>query len=134
VAIVGAGAGILNVPDVAPVSPELVKPIVAPVTDDTLVAVRLVNVAKPPEAVTDEVPPRVHVPDPTAAATLAELFVVTVLPYWSCTATIGCVANASPLPEGAAGCWVSPIFVATPAVNIWDTVAAEYPVAFTVMV
>jgi hypothetical protein len=57
-----------------------VNVIVAPVTAAALVAVSPEKVATPEEALTEVVPPIVHVPAPTAAAMEAEL-PVTVLLY-----------------------------------------------------
>ena len=76
----GAGAGILKVAEVTDVKPVLVKIIVALLTAAALVAVKLVKVAKPEEAVFGVVPPKVHVPAPTVATTEAVLD-VTVFPY-----------------------------------------------------
>ncbi len=72
----------LNVLEVTEVSPGLVNCIVAPVTDATLVALRLLNVAVPADAVAlSDGPPSVQLPAPTAPVTTALLD--TRLPYWS---------------------------------------------------
>ena len=78
--LLGGGVGMLKVEDVVPVRPAELKVIVAPVTAAALVAVNPEKVATPEDALIVVVPPRVQVPEPTAAATAAEL-PVTVLPY-----------------------------------------------------
>jgi hypothetical protein len=73
------GAGMLNVLDVAPVNPEELKLIVAPVTEAKLDADKPLKVAVPEFAATVAVPPNVQLPASTAAVTLAVL--VVVFPY-----------------------------------------------------
>ena len=65
----------LKAPEVTPVRLGEVKLIVAPVTAAGLVAVRPLKVAVPATAATLGVPPRVHVPAPTDAVTVAVLAV-----------------------------------------------------------
>ena len=70
----------MKVEEVALVRDPEVNVIVALATAAALVAVRFVKVATPEEALTEVVPPIVHVPAPTAALMEAVL-VVTVLLY-----------------------------------------------------
>ena len=87
---------------------------VAPVTAETLVAVRLLNVATPAAAVAvGDGPPSVQLPEPTAAVTTAEL-PVSALPYWSVIFTTGWMPKVPPLYDGAVGCVVIIIFAAAP--------------------
>lgn len=62
-------------------------------------------------------------PEPTAAATVAELE-VTVFPYWSCMVIWGCCAKAPPFVAGAVGCCVTPNLLAAPKPMVWLTVAS----------
>lgn len=55
-------------------------------------------------------------PDAIPNVTHVELSDVTRLPYWSCTDTAGCVANATP-PRAPTGWVVNPNFDAVPTTN-----------------
>ena len=112
----------LKVLEVAAVRPVDVKLIVAPVTAAGLPAVRPEKVATPELALTEAVPPRVQVPAPTAAVTLA-LLPVAVLLYWSRRVTTGWVARAAPFDAGAAGWVVTKRLFAAPGLMLWVTLA-----------
>ncbi len=104
-----------------PVNPLALKLMVAPLTCEMLVAVKLVKVAVPLIAAIVVVPPMVHDPLPTPAVMLAVL--VVLFPYWSCMAISGWVTSAPPLEEGAAGCVNTESLFAAPAPMLWLTVA-----------
>ena len=128
----GAGTGILKVPDVIPVKPALEKAIVAPVTAAALVAVKPLKVVVPLTAATEDVPPKVQVPAPTAA--VIEAVLVVAFPYWSTIFTLGCIAKTAPFVAGAVGCVFIVNLLAAPAPIDWVTEAVLYPVALITIV
>jgi hypothetical protein len=97
-----------------------------------------VNVATPLDADTVLVPLSVPGPPllgvPLAMATVmdAELL-VTVLPYWSSTATAGCVGQAIP-PVPPPGCWLNASLLADPGLTVSCCVALVSPLLAAVMV
>ncbi len=87
VLITAGGAGMLKALEITSINPLDANEIVAPVTATALVAVSPLNVVVPAAADTEAPPPRVHVPVPTAAVTVALL--VVKFPYWSRMVTTG---------------------------------------------
>ena len=108
-------------------------------TAAALVAVKLANVAMPVDVLLDALsdgPPSVHEPEPVVTAAVIETLLppVTVLPYWSCITTAGCVASTAPLYAGAAGCVLIASLLALPVPMVCTHDVAAKPVALTVIV